>query len=428
MKNTFKIRMLAAATVAMLVSAPAFAQWTVNVNSDISPTTIERNLSLTAINGELATMNAQIRSTDTYLQGGYNGGNGLLPLLSSINEKLGRSNSSESEMGSINDTASRSRIYEEKMIDLKAAGTPSQADFRRACVAISSRMTSSQGHGAARGAADTFQRTRFAALPREERIKAPGTPTQKLADLVRDRNTNGFCSKEDMQNGFPGCSIEGNLPNADIRSSSLTAGATTNPSEPTNGSLDAEQQAAARAFMANVSAAPPRLPTEAALATNDGQRFLTVLNQFASRQAVADDALGNILSSHEAMPLTVNGQQEQSPIMKDWQMRKNDWSQIFGSKMKFPDAPSERDLLRYEVFRYYTSGDYQRSLQVPANDHGLTSLAREQLAQTAVTNRLLFQLLERQEDTNKILATLLHQQMNPLSTESLNAASQEVGR
>ena len=428
MKKTLKIRMLAVATVALLVSAPASAQFTVNVNSDVSTLSIERNVSLTAINGELATMNAQLRSTDTYLQGGYNAGNGLLPLLSSINEKLGKSNSADGEQGSIDDTAARSRIYEQKMIDLKADATPTQADFKRACVAISSRMTSAQGHGAARGSADAFRAARVAAIDREERLKAPGTPTQKLGDLARDRNSNGFCAKEDMANGFPGCDGEGSLPNADIRASSLIVGASATPSDPSNGSLNAQQQAAARAYITNTAAMPPNIPDPAVLEKSGGKVYLTTLNRFAARQAASGDAMSNILASHEQMPLTVNGQAEVGGVLKDWALRQGDWQDIFGNKLAFPTNPSERDLLRYEVYRYYSSGEYQVSLQQAANERGLSGLAREQLTQTALTNRLLFQLLQRQEDSNIILSQLLNQQMDPLTTQGMNAAASQAGR
>ena len=428
MKNILKIRMLAVATVALLVSAPASAVDTGNVNSDISFSSIERNASLTAINGELATMNAQLRSTDTYLQGGYNAGNGLLPLLSSINEKLGKSNSADGEQGSIDDTAARSRIYEQKMIDLKAAATPTQAEFKSACVAISSRMTSAQGHGAARGSADAFRAAREEALDREDRLKSQATPTQKLADVARDRNDNGFCDKADMVNGFPGCRGEGDLPNADIRSSSLTVGASASPSDPSNGSLNAKQVAAARAYIVNTSAMPPNIPDPAVLEKGGGKIYLASLNRFAARQAASGDAQSNILASHKSMPFTVNGQAEKGGIAQDWAQRKGDWQNIFANKLAFPTDPSERDMLRYEVYRYYTSADYQVFLQKTADDRGLSGLAREQLTQTALTNRLLFQLLQRQEDANVLLSQLLNQDMEPLTTQGLNTAASQAGR
>lgn len=420
MKNTLKIRMLAASVVALLIAAPASAQ---------IPVTDVAHIAVSNANGaQLTTMNAQLRSTDMYLQGGYNAGNGLLPLLSSINEKLGKANSAEAEAGSIDDTSARSRLYEQRMIDMKAAGTPTQADFKRACVAISSRMTSAQGHGAARGAADAFRIARSGAADREVRLKAPGTPTQKLADLARDRNNDGFCSKEDLQNGFPGCNGEGNLPNADIRASSLTVGANASDTDPSNGSLTAAQQAAARAYITNTSPTPPNLPSPAALETSGGKRFLAMHNQFSARSAASGDAMNNILASHAAMPLTVNGQAENSGVARDWQQRRGDWQDIFGNKLAFPVNPSERDMLRYEVFRYYTSPEYQVSLQKTADDRGLSGLAREQLAQTALTNRLLFQLIQRQEDENVILAQLLNHQLDPMTSQGLTTTAGQLGR
>lgn len=377
---------------------------------------------------ELATMNAQLQADATYLQTGYNG-NGLLPLLSSINDKLGKSNASEAQSASNADTAARARIYDQRMVELKAAGVPTQEAFKRACVAITSRMTSAQGHGAARGSSDAIRSSREAEAVIEERIHTPGTPTEKIADLVRHRQANGFCDSTDVKNGFPACSSAGAMPSADIRSSSLTLGATAAASDPTNGSLSAAQVAAAQAYIVNTLPMPPTIPSPAALETARGKEFLATLNRFTARGSSASTAMNNILASHRAVPLTVQGAAETSPMMKDWNARAADWATIFGPQVKYPTAPSERDMMRYEVFHYYVSPDYQRSISTFTGDAaGLLSAERESLKQQALTNRILFQLLQRQEDANLMLAQLVSQEIDPVTTESLNKASANANR
>ena len=46
----------------------------------------------------------------------------------------------------------------------------------------------------------------------------------------------------------------------------------------------------------------------------------------------------------------------------------------------------------------------------------------------AFTNRILYQLPQRQEHANVMIAQLLNQQMDPVSTTSLNAAASSAGK
>ena len=116
-------------------------------------------------------------------------------------------------------------------------------------------------------------------------------------------------------------------------------------------------------------------------------------------------------------------------MMRDWAERKKDWETIFGPQVAYPGSPSERDMMRYEVFHYYISPYYQNFLSTLAGDpRGEVMTGREMLKQQALTNRILFQLLQRQEDANVMMAQLLNQQMDPVSTTSLNAAASSAGK
>lgn len=373
---------------------------------------------------ELGTMNAQLQSDATYLQTGYNG-NGLLPLLSSINDKLGKSNASDAQTINNNDAAARRRIYDQKMLEMKASATPTQEEFKRACVDITSRLTSAQGHGAAGGASDAFNGARVHSEEREAYFKTATTLNEKLAVTAVNRGKSGYCSKEDVENGAPGCDGQdvGALPSADNRGTSLTIGATSTPSAPSNGSLSPQQAAAAQAYILKTAAMPPNIPSPDALEKEAGKQFLAALDRFTARQSASGDALNNILSSHRQIPYTVNGGSETSPSQKNWATKQDEWGTIFGPKIAFPAIPSERDMLRYEVFHFYASPQYTKFVGT-INSEIVAS--REIIKQQALTNRLLFQMIQRQEDANMMMAQILNQNMDPLTTEALNTASIKV--
>ena len=240
-------------------------------------------------NVQLGIANNSLETLNTYLQTGLPGspGNSLLPLLSAINDKLGKSNANEKENGQNDDTLARQRLYDNNLLDMKAGSTPTQEQWQRACIAISSRMTSPQGDGAAAGASDAYRARRSFAIPNETRLQTSKTALSAVADTVRDRTANGFCDTQDIKNQFPGCTAAGNLPSADIRTSSLTMGATASPSDPTNGSLDAAQQEAAKAYMTNTMPSPPSIPEGMAQSTQRSKIYMATLNRFIARQSAA---------------------------------------------------------------------------------------------------------------------------------------------
>lgn len=409
---------------ALILPQAAFAQFAVDIALDTSPTGIANAAALQSIQASSATTATSTSTTattltelNTYLQTGYNG-NGLIPLLSSMNDKLGKSNATESQQGINENMAARERMYDDYMLRMKADATPTQEEFQRACVAISSRMTSAQGDGAAGGSADAFRNLRTYALTSEQRYQKPGTATTRLADLVRDRGANGFCSSDDVNNGAPGCSQVGDMPSADLRSSSLSMGATSGATDPTNGSLNAKQQQAALAYIENSIPQPATIPDARQRETAQGSAYMVYLNKFQARTAAGRDAMVNILSSHAAMPVT-NGS---APILENWAKMQPAWQRIFGPKLAFPQAPSERDQMRFYVMRYSADPNYPAELAAMSDK----SLLMEMVQVQALNARIQFAILQSLDDANKQLFQINNNQLDPVTTATMNNMAAKI--
>ncbi len=399
----------------LLLPQVASAQWAVEVVADVNTPTF------TEIASSTTTTATGITELNTYLQTGYNG-NGLIPLLSSINDKLGKSNSNEANAQLNDNVAARERMYDDYMLRMKADATPTQEEFQRACVAITSRMTSPQGGGAAGGTSDAFRGVRAAAVTSEQRFSRPAPSSTRLADLVRDRQGAGFCSEEAVATNSPGCKTAGAMPNADLRASSLTMGATASPTDATNGSLSPQQQQAAIAYIENSLPQPPDIPKESARNTTEGRAYMVYLNKFVARTAAGRDAMSNILASHAALSETVGGQTSDSPMMQNWLKMESTWGRIFGPQLKFPRSPSERDQMRFYVFRYASDPNYPSDLAHMSEK----SLLQELIQVNALNSRINFQILERLEDTNKLLFQISNNQLDPVTVAAMNNMSKRI--
>jgi hypothetical protein len=429
-KSNFSLMLVAAGI--MLALAPGQSR---AVYYNLEPTQLlvlgeikSMNAELVTANTSLGTIATNTTTLNTYLETGNNG-NGLIPLLSSINDKLGKSNANESETELTQNSAARARIYDESMLGLKAGATPTQETFQRACVAVTSRMTTPQGHGAAGGASDVFRNARSFAPENEQAMTAEATESTRLADLVAARGKKGFCDAQAIKNDSPGCvgQSPGAMPNADVRSSSLTMGATAVPEEPTNGSLDQAQLDAGHAYIRQSQPQPAAIPDDAARQTAEGKTYMAYLNKYVARQAASRDAMSSILDSHAQIPSTINGKAEMSPSLQDWRAKKVAWEQTFGPQIKFPETPSERDTMRFEVFNHYSNAEYISSIaRIPVGRPdivgGIAQVGKEQLALQALNTRILFQMLERQEQANILLAQILNQSMDPMTRKEMTAS------
>jgi hypothetical protein len=186
-QSNFRLVLSSAVMAALLGSTAVQAQIPVtDVAANTQLTVANSNLvTLNAsVNTQLTTTNTQLTTLNNYLQTGYTG-NGLIPLLSAINEKLGKSNSNDQQAESNANMAQRDLVYEQEMLKLKMGATPTQSEFLRACVEITSRTTTVQGHGAARGASDAFRQQRQLATENEQYLTTPETPAAKVVIVRR---------------------------------------------------------------------------------------------------------------------------------------------------------------------------------------------------------------------------------------------------
>lgn len=428
-KNNFRLVLTTAMMVALFGSQSLQAQIPVtDVAANTQLVTANTNLVTlnTSVNSQLGTTNTTLNTLNQYLQTG-NTGNGLIPLLSAINEKLGKSNSNDQQAESNANMAQRDLVYEQEMLKMKMGATPTQSEFLRACVEITSRTTTAQGHGAARGAADAYRQQRELATENEQYLTTPETEAAKVAARVINRGSSGYCSSQDIKNGSPGCTngSVGSMPNADLRASSLTQGATGATTDPTNSSLTVAQADAARAYIRNILPSAPTMPSPKYLETNKGKLFQASLNRYVARISAGRDGLNAILASHEAIGVTANGNSETSGMLTDWRNKEAMWGRVFGPQLKFPQNPSERDLLRLEVFQVFADPKYKTdiSTRISSTERGAAEAAKEQIRLMGIQNRIMLQMLERQEQSNVMLAAIMANQLDPVTKQSLDAAS-----
>jgi hypothetical protein len=110
---------------------------------------------------------------------------------------------------------------------------------------------------------------------------------------------------------------------------------------------------------------------------------------------------------HVAMPTTPDG----------WSSNAAAYARIYGSAAPFPAAPSESELLHFDVMKAYADPQQKSDWSTATGD----DLVREQLRMAALQARLQLLTIERQEQQNKMLAVLLSQGLDPTTASSLRA-------
>lgn len=227
---------------------------------------------------------------------------------------------------------------------------------------------------------------------------------EKATEMLRQKLALGTCTAEDVTRKKDGCTAAGAMPGADRDAKTLTIAAT-RVGEATNHSFDDKQQKAAENYIYNIAGMPMnKLPVadENNLNTYGGY----VANQYVNnaRTSVSTMILSNIASLRYANPSLTNY----------WSTISSKFSELFPND-KVVTAPSEYERIRYEVFsRYADSADADSWLQQTAtmtSEEGLREIMR--MRATGLYLDLL--KLERLEDGNVGLATILAHELNPVS-------------
>lgn len=400
------------ATVAALLAAgavsaalPAYATdvvWDPGVNTTLVTGFTSTTSGLSGIIGEL-------QSILSYLMGSTTGGNGLVETIASMNDKLAHANATADQNWAMNDTTDRRRRAE----TIVAQRRIGRADDVGGC----EETTAAGGRGA--GSAATLA----SKLSIDADIEAKMTENQSgFTEKAEVLNRAKYCSAQDVTNKRPGCSAVGQLPGADIELGTLTTPPTKDASTPTNVTLaPGAQQDAAKAVIRNVvSPIPPQDPPPSAAATPLAAEYFAEATVFRARLSAAADALSNIASIRFANPAlaqqTVNGE----TVGQTWNdpATKAKYAQLFPGQ-PFPAVPSEWELLRYDVYSRWADATGPDSWQSRVATMTQEETGRETIRLLAEMSRIQMLQVERQDDTNKILAALLSSDLDPRTRQQL---------
>ena len=408
MKSRFSLRATFAALLAagaVSAASPAYATdvvWDPGVNTTLVTGFTSTTSGLSGIIGEL-------QSILSYLMGSTTGGNGLVETIASMNDKLAHANATADQNWAMNDTTDRRRRAETIVAQRRIA----RADDVGGC----EEATAAGGRGA--GSAATLA----SKLPIDADITAKMTENRNgLTEKAEVLNRANYCSAQDVTNKRPGCPAVGPLPGADIELGTLTTPPTKDASTATNVTLaSGTQQDAAKAVIRNVvSPIPPQDPPPSAAATPLAAEYFAEANVFRARLSAAADALSNIASIRFANPAlaqqTVNGE----TVGQTWNdpATKAKYAQLFPGQ-PFPAVPSEWELLRYDVYSRWADATGPDSWQSRVATMTQEETGRETIRLLAEMSRIQMLQVERQDDTNKILAALLSSDLDPRTRQQL---------
>lgn len=237
--------------------------------------------------------------------------------------------------------------------------------------------------------------------------------TANLADRLAQVQT--FCDQNDVTNKRPGCTSVGQYPDADITATSIFRAAPANKSTTVpNQTFETQgQQEAAMAYINNVMPLPAPQPQGIAANTPAGKIALVRLRLYNSRVNSGQNALAAIAAARSP----VHGLPNEFGGQAAWSQASQDYSQVFPGQT-MPAKPSAREMLSYFVERtLYSPTYYAKNIANASGD----DLTRELIKQVAYNNHIQLLLLDRQEQANTMLATLVAQSVDPMTRESIKA-------
>lgn len=367
----------------------------------------------------VVSVNTQLTTTHTYLSTGVGGSpGGVVALLGGINERLGMVTNANDEAVENNDLAARQRIYDERMMDVRGSRIPKPSNVRRACV----QATVASGNaGAARGSGGA---SRAAAGSAGARYDDNRSEIQALVDAGAKRRELSVCSISDVEEKRPGCQGAGvgERPSADLKPSTLFDGGA--PNAP-NVSVDDQGFKIGKQYIANLIPTPPDKPkTTAEKGSQAGVVYMLNYNRYVARANAAADATAQVLGFSTSMDVegASIGKEQAAPFLRTWASNQEKYEQMFGAGT-FPATPSERDLVRFAVFKNYASvQDQQDKATMPPEE-----MARVQLEVSATNAYLNYLILERLEKQNVLMSAMLSQQMDPLTADAMRAQRASIG-
>ncbi|HCJ8469479.1 TPA: hypothetical protein NV714_003269 [Escherichia coli] len=374
------------------------------------------NLLTTAVTSGFSTQNALLAANHTqlmsYLMGTTTGGNGLVEGITSMNTKLGFLVSATKQDPANSDLAARARMMDE--IQLK----DKQSTFQDANSCSEASFSALKG-GASATSRDMHQ---VVTVYDMDNIKSAKREITQLQEVLNNRGKKGYCTQSESTNGVGTCSGgPGPLENADVTSLSLFT-AVAGKKEKRNQTFETqEQRQAAQDYKENLKGvAPPSLDEEKAK-TEGGVKYAALQNIYASRISAVLDSLNSISSLREGP--SDDSKNAGARIYlgdpgKAWKDQETTWKIVFPGT-PFPKSPSEKDTLNYDVFsRYADVSPTGWQNTIGAKDE--KDIAAEMARMTALQLRLNLLSIDQQEKTNLLLAALLAQSLNPVTSDTLS--------
>lgn len=399
---------LAALTVALFgASAPA---WAVMPVTEDNPVMIAGAVAQKASLAELQGLNTLMGNYVSYMTTG-DGQGGVIQLLAAQGQQLAQLNAYNGQF--LGNEYSQNQAA--KSVDLQAKNYLGYTDALAAttggmdtpgCEAVGSSIAKGGAHSTSR-ANDSQVRNTV-----EARQTANRPEVATIADLVANRVP--FCDANDVSNKRPACNAVGALPDADIDSKSLSQGAvngTNGATPPSNVTFTAIQQQAAKAYLNNVLPLPAVQPQGGAANTPSGRQALVAFQRYNARVSPITEALSAIQSMNTPLAQTPDNWND-----GDHQGAYGAGGRIFPNDV-YPAQPSERELLRYQVFEAYQDPKKAAQWGTMSGD----DLVREQLHLQALNARLQYLTVERLEEQNKLLSALLATQLDPVTAQTVKA-------
>lgn len=242
--------------------------------------------------------------------------------------------------------------------------------------------------------------------------------SDKLSMMIDAKTKLGTCST--LDNGVGGCSgspgdyggsSDGKIPSSDVSPLALKGNTKRgdkldgNNQEVANYSLDARGIDVANQYISNATLAnAPKMIPQDKLQANPGYKSLydgVMVKLYAAQQAMKD-----ILSNVKAAPLSSG-----SIAQQYWDANKGKYQTVLG--MKAPDAPSLKDIIKFNVANdYFGTPDNTAQSQ--------EDLLKDLSKKVALSNLIAERNLSAQENTNVLLSLMLTQMVTPADINKVN--------
>lgn len=360
---------------------------------------------------------------DPYLMG-FTTGNGLIETLVSMNDKLAQATITSNENAKNQVMNSANADIQKQRMENGLKRIPSA----NACAEV----TSAGGRGAA-GSGTKASKEELSQNSLTALTEAKDALVEAKKNILT-RPSIDVCSKGDISVGRGGCSSEGQYPDKDKSAAVLLSPPVSRDDAAAgivaNESYDAQQLQVAEAAKRNLTVNVPveQLNDKNLENTTEGRDFLSAFAAFADRSTAGSNAIDSILAIKKSSNVAINSRganigsnltssKGAETAWKDRVVR--DKYKVLFPNAKFPENPSEWEMLRYEIYSRYadTTGNdaWQVKISTATTEESLREIAR----MMAIQLRMSMIQIQRQEEGNVIGAADLNQGLDPVTKGSL---------